>query len=326
MKKILMSSIISLIFFLAFANAYGLSNEEYIVKKGDTLWDISNSKLKNPFLWPKLWIVNPQIKNPDLIYPGERIKIPSEEELMRVPTIPEKEIPPIVEPALPEIEPVVEVPVKPPVRYIVNKNLYIASGWISDEFPSIGQITEAPRDRTIFGKDDIVYLKINENITPGEKFFAIRDIKVVKHPRTGKRLGHQIRITGILEIIGMDHNIPKARIETAFEELQKGDGLMPFQDLEPPVVPDVIRTPDIEGYIVESHMNSEMVGPGDIIYLDKGQDDGLEIGDMFSVLSEAPVERPIGTIQIISLQPTTSAAIILKSEQEITVGDKWGKK
>lgn len=49
---------------------------EYVVKPGDTQWSIAEEKLKNPYDWPKVWIANPEVKNPDLIYPGQRIKIP----------------------------------------------------------------------------------------------------------------------------------------------------------------------------------------------------------------------------------------------------------
>ena len=49
--------------------------EIYVVKKGDTLWDISAVFLNNPWSWPQLWQKNSYIKNPHLIYPGDRLHL-----------------------------------------------------------------------------------------------------------------------------------------------------------------------------------------------------------------------------------------------------------
>lgn len=327
MKKAIIFTILSLIFCAGLAVA-----GEYIIQKGDTLWGISEKHYNDTFLWPKLWKFNPEIENPDLIYPGTKIRIPTKEELLgqavAVPIV-EKEQPLVIEPPIPVVEPVVEIPVakpEPPKKFLVEKILYNSIGWISAELPGIGQITSSPSERRIFGNNDIVYLNAAKEVISGDKFLTVRTIKKVKHPKTGKSMGYQIRVTGMVEVFGKDSGTPKSKVKHAFEDINIGDRIIPYNETDPPFAPDVPRTPDINGYIVESYMNDSITSAYRLIYLDKGQVDGLEAGDIFSLFSEKPIVHTVGTIQIVSLQPATSAAIILDSSKEITVGDRWGKK
>lgn len=336
MKRILVFLSLSLALFIAAANAEDKSNEDYVIQKGDTLWDISDTRLEDTFLWPKLWNVNPQIENPDLIYPGSKIRIPSREELMKMEPVPMKKIRTVKKPKRKKTKArhTYEVPELPKFKYVVDEKTFIASGWISEDLPSIGRIMSPADERSLLGRDDVVYLEmydkgvasVSDKGTEPNKYYTVRDIKEVRHPITNKPLGHQLRITGMIEVTGEDNNIPKALILDSYENVMIGDELWPYRKMEPPLVRDVNRRPAIEGYVVESHMNTGLLGEGNIIFLDKGQSDGIDTGDVFSIYDKPPTERIIGSLQVISHEPKTSAAVILSSEQEVLIGTKWGNR
>jgi len=49
--------------------------ETYVVEAGDTLWDIASLFLRDPWYWPEIWQINPQVENPHLIFPGDRLSL-----------------------------------------------------------------------------------------------------------------------------------------------------------------------------------------------------------------------------------------------------------
>lgn len=329
MKKTFIVFVFAFLFTPCIIPAQDNGPEEYVIQQNDTLWGIANTKLADPFLWPKLWNVNPHINNPDLIFPGEKIIIPSREKLTRQETAPEeKKVPSTkkTKAVTTETAPAVSVlEAEKEKKYLIDKNTYNFIGWISDDFPAIGKIIATPSGKKLAGKDDIVYITVSKEYS-NNKFFAIKDVKMVKHPVTGKKLGHLIRVTGILEITGKDNNTLKTKIIRSSEDVQVSDGLISYREMDPPLVPDKIRYPKVEGHIVESLFAKEISAEGDFVFLDKGLNDGLLAGDTFSVFSGSTIGRVIGKIQIISLQPTTSSAVILNSEEEISIGNRVGQK
>lgn len=55
--------------------SYPAGTKVYIIKDGDTLWDIAGAEFGNPLLWPQLYQANPYIADPDLIYPGDPLRL-----------------------------------------------------------------------------------------------------------------------------------------------------------------------------------------------------------------------------------------------------------
>ena len=78
LKKIVLSLSLMSCPLVALAEQIKLNEDApktHVVEKGDTLWDISALFLEQPWLWPKLWRLNPEIDNPHLIYPGDELRL-----------------------------------------------------------------------------------------------------------------------------------------------------------------------------------------------------------------------------------------------------------
>ncbi len=75
MKKLKILTLIAVLCFFYSVGSYAKnSNNLYVVKYGDTLWDLSKKHYDDPFLWGKIWINNTYINDPNLIFPGEIIQ------------------------------------------------------------------------------------------------------------------------------------------------------------------------------------------------------------------------------------------------------------
>jgi LysM repeat protein len=329
-EKHLSNKILVVFFFLflpSLVSAQPQEYKDYTVEKGDTLWDISNKELKDPFLWPKVWKENPEIKNPDLIYPNQKIRIPLY--LLQKEIIPEKKPERKVEREIirkPEARPDIKI-IKPeekkiePVRksFLVDKNLLIVSGYITDSVPSIGSIYESPGEITNLSKGDYAYIRANRPMKKGEIFYIIYPVEEVKHPVTGRGLGTRIAILGTGEVV--DEKDPKIFITSSYVEIPIGSLIDNFYEIEPPLAIEKPRMPDIKGYIVTAMRQVEAHGTGDIIFIDKGKNDGVEVGDLLATTLKSNHIIFNGVIQVISTMPSTSAAIIRKSDKEIEKGD-----
>jgi LysM repeat protein len=293
--------------------------KDYTVIKGDTLWDISQKELEDPFLWPKIWKENTGISNPDRIYPGQKIRIPL---YLLQREIPLTQIP---ETKIEKKEPKKEIAKKiEPIKkeYLVTKDILMASGYIADSVHGVGSIVDSSDGRKILGKGDYAYIKTDNSAKIGDKFYIIRSIGTVTHPKSGKLLGYLIEVPGIAEVVDQYDNETKVQIMDSFMDVNIGDLLASYYEIEPPfLTEEKPRMLSINGYIVATKELRVLTGKWDIVYIDKGESEGLKVGDLFTIIQGRHKEER-GVIQIINLRKSTATAIIRESRDEIARGDE----
>ncbi len=333
---------------------------EYTIKQGDTLWDISNALLRDPFLWPFIWKANPYIDNPDLIYPGNKLAIPSLAPIERALQAPpaeelaEKPVPaPVQKPAeaapapkptegiaaatprpkVPAAEeaapagPRLFLPEEQPLP-IIDKYSMLRAGFVND-VESAGTIAGSERNsKTMLGYDDVVYVEVAspEKVNIGDKFLIYAPLDRVKHPITGESFGRLVRGLGILQITAKerDADVLTARITLSFNDIEAGSLLTPYQ--EPVLVyqPEK-RSKDISGFILEVTDRRELNGQTDVVYLDKGREDGIDPGDRFLVYAPPAKSgfprKVIGEVQVFLVKDRTSTAVVQKNTDAVARGD-----
>ena len=327
-KKLILLVVMILMSITSLALAQKQEIKDYKVMQGDTLWDISKKELSDPFLWPKVWKENPDIANPDKLMPGQTVKIPLyliQKEVQKEEPITE----PIVEAAPQKAAPIAmtePAPVK--IKPLVDANLFISSGYLANTVNDLGSVTGSPSKKNLSGTNDLVYLTTKEPAKIGDRFYVIRKREVI-HPVSKARAGNLVQILGIAEVTMMKQGETIAKILKSYEEITISNLLIPYSDMPPPVVLKPYRRPKVEGYIVVARDRKQTNGMFDIVYIDKGKNAGLEVGDLLRVISvEKQLESfmkvehkyPHGIVQIIKVYDTTSVAVIQKSFDAILPG------
>jgi hypothetical protein len=118
-----------------------------------------------------------------------------------------------------------------------------------------------------------------------------------------------------------------AKITRCFREIAQGDILDSYYDIKIPMTttPESFRSPEINGMILAAAGSSIVQSTLDIVYIDKGCKDGIEIGDMFRTMAVGDHAIPNGIIQVISCKEHTATAIIQQNSSPIVPGNIFTK-
>ncbi len=334
--------------------------DEYTVKPGDTLWDLSGRFLNNPWYWPKVWSYNPEISNPHFIYPGNLVHFYGSTE----------EGPTRVEPAQQvaggaegldaprELDDFTRADMKKPqeigdgdevavvgpykIGYVPPKGLYARrdSFVTPRELQESGTITASFEEKLLLTLHDRAYVRFTEpaKVKPGETYIVYKTERPVRHPVTGELFGYQTTIIGAGKVVAVDDKAATVDIAQAFEPIERGALIGLRSDK---LVKQVQRRPNqhqMHGVILAAQRDlvSE-IGEHHMVFVDKGRVDGVEEGNVFTVVrSGDPYGRAmneimrdpslpkedVGTLIVVDAQQASSAALVIRSLRELYVGDK----
>ncbi|HLO67705.1 MAG TPA: LysM peptidoglycan-binding domain-containing protein [Holophaga sp.] len=322
----------------------------HIVEKGDTLWDLGAKYLGNPFSWPQIWELNKWVKDPHWIYPGDPLVI----DISRTALAPGKEAPtPEVAGLRPDIRRITK-PVQDEYGYSFQDFLqlpFITPGGADAYFKAGGGFQLQGRqdgERSILADGDTVYLKggSNQGVKVGDRLVVTKVLsRKFHHPEdTSKKglLGDVLQQEGVVRVVTVYPDDSTAVIEHALDGVYQGAWAMPFT--EPAAIVAVPRRDtaspvalkDPLAKVIFVRENRPVGGAGDMVIVDQGSRHGLKVGDILLSARRRPMDNLgkasskgpkaitnyyLGQMMVVRTEQDTATCRILRSKEEIMVGD-----
>ena len=299
--------------------------QPYIVKKGDTLWDIANYFFKNPQKWLKVWERNLYITNPDLIYPGNEIWFNAQKKKQG---------------GLSKVRPQPTVISKPVERLEaeIDTSMILTElarqDFVSpDAVDGVGYLLDSEDERINYGANDHVYLKIQQPAEEGDIFDIFRTGDPVRDPDTGKVVGVLVKHLGQIEVKSQSAGVYRGMILQTFEEISRGDRIKPARHIDTRIKPD-FPSGNLQGKVLYIRNNAAEAGRHQVIGISLGSVDGLKAGSVLSIHRKGRIiedsvtheatqlpEELIGDVLVLVAQQDASIVLVRNSTSSINIGD-----
>lgn len=284
--------------------------DTYVVKRGDTLWDISRMYLKSPWRWPELWGMNLEaLPNPHLIFPGQTLYLDKSDGYARLRTQPTGGSDTV------RLSPRTRTDSLASLALPTLKTHLIAPFLVEPLVADAATIEQAPRlvattdQRVLMAAGDRVYARGNPDAPlstkPGQprSFRVFREAIPLKDPVTGEVLGYEARYLGNAELARSETTeeisdgkgnlkqepVPATvDITSTKEEIRAGDRMLP----EPPrtfknYIPHEPQT-SVNARVVSIYGSAPVAvaGQNQVIAINMGTAQGMEPGHVLTLLTQ----------------------------------------
>ncbi|SFC50227.1 LysM peptidoglycan-binding domain-containing protein [Pseudoalteromonas denitrificans] len=291
-KKIAVVVLSLSIIFPAIADILKVKNnapEQYVVKKGDTLWDISAIYLEQPWLWPKLWRFNPQIDNPHLIYPGDTLSLvyDADGRPMLVMNQKYKKLSPHGRKVMKKDGAIPTLPLELIRPYLTYEQA------LDEEYM-------AKQPYVLGGNDNVKnlitghILYIKGNLVRSKYYGIYRKGEAYIDPKTDEPLAHEAILVGTARAFrngDIDNGIPASvRVKNAKREIHAGDFLIPAMEGQSLPAFFSLTKPEkqVDGSIIASTTKLREFSKLDIVVLNLGKKDKLKAGHILDIRRQSP--------------------------------------
>lgn len=313
----------------------------YTVVKGDTLWDISGTFLSRPWLWPEIWQINPQIENPHLIYPGDEISLVYVDGQPRLslrrgdagrtfrmsPSDSVKLEPQIRATPLESAIPTISLDA---IQGFLVQNRVVEPGMLDDK----PYVVEGESERLVLGAGDRVYVR--GMLADSESFSLVRKGPLYVDPQTKEVLGREATYIGLGTAVAQEGDIATMRVSSTREEVQIGDRVLPTEERRVdsnffPSAPDS----EVNGEIISVFSGVTQVGQYDVVVLNRGEREGLEIGNVLAIYKKGALARDriaketirlpserAGLLMVFRTFEKLSYGLVLMTERPLAVNDE----
>jgi hypothetical protein len=262
--------------------------DRYTVASGDTLWDIAGQFLSRPWQWPQIWRKNPDIRNPDLIYPGDVLVLGYEggAPWLGVETPSELRLSPQIR-STPIDQAIPTIPMNA-VRQFLSRPQVVGS----DLAASAPYVVAFADEHIVGGYGNQILVRAVPEGAP-TAYTLLRAGNPYKDADTGELLGYEALYVGDarLEEAGDPATLFLERTEL---EARIGDRLAPFAQEQlrlsfQPHAPKLL----IRGHIISVLNGVTQIGQYSLVALDRGAVDGLEVGHVLRILQRGKMIRDI---------------------------------
>jgi hypothetical protein len=259
--------------------------DRYVVVKGDTLWDISAMFLREPWYWPEIWYVNPQVTNPHWIYPGDILTLVyvDGKPQLRLDRGTVKLSPKIRVENLDEAIPTIPIDA---IKQFLTKPLVVSQ----EQLDRAPYVVSGADEHVITGSGDRVYVRGIEGEDVG-LFDLFEPGGPLIDPDTGELLGYEAIYVGEGAVKRFGDPATLLLPETT-REVRVGDRLWPASQ-DKPITQFTPRPapPGTEGRIISVMGGVRQIGQFNVVAINRGTADGMEIGHVLKIFQTGETIR-----------------------------------